>query len=162
MMRDAFCALEEAGFRRYEISNFARKAGADRRCRQNMTYWTRGEYLGLGLGAASLVDETRFANTRDLARYLSFDGNLASIREDVQNLSEDERMEEFMFLGLRLTQGVEEGRFSALFGKGIDEVYGEVIRRFLREGLLNRRDGRVFLTERGLDLANVVMSEFMN
>ncbi|MCR4763152.1 MAG: coproporphyrinogen III oxidase family protein [Lachnospiraceae bacterium] len=177
MLHAAWSVLEENGYFRYEISNFTRTAAAgmdagacgkrqaqDYRCRQNLVYWERGEYLGLGLGSASLIAETRFSNTRKLYAYLEAfvtDDPLRAIREDTEHLGEASRMEEFMFLGLRLREGVEESRFADAFSVRIDEVYGETLDRLAASGLLLRRDGRVFLTNTGTDLANTAMAEFL-
>lgn len=175
MLHAAWKELAAAGYERYEISNFALRG---RRCRQNLTCWERGEYLGLGLGAASLLDETRFSNTRDLHRYLeAFRGSvpaeektlsggeqtepLSRIRENTEHLSAASQMEEFMFLGLRLTEGVREERFAAAFGRSVDEVYGEVLEKHIRDGLLMRADGRIFLTDYGTDISNYVMAKFL-
>ncbi|MCR5675734.1 MAG: radical SAM family heme chaperone HemW [Lachnospiraceae bacterium] len=168
MVHAAWSRLEEAGYHRYEISNFAR---GNLRCRQNLVYWERGEYLGLGLGAASLLDETRFSNTRDLKLYLDAFADRAAasdanadtgmIRENIERLDEPARMEEFMFLGLRLTEGVQEQRFADTFHREIDSVYGETLRKLVREGLISRRDGRIFLTPYGTDIANYVMAAFL-
>lgn len=149
--------LEGAGYRRYEISNYA-KEGFE--CRHNCGYWRRRDYLGLGLGAASLVDNVRFKNGDGLERYLE---DPLGCREEVQELSAAEQMEEYMFLGLRLTEGIASEGFQAAFGRTLEEAYGTVIRKNERDGLLEYRDGgrRLALTERGLDLANYVMAQFL-
>lgn len=151
--------LEQAGYRRYEISNYARP-GCE--CRHNCGYWRRRDYLGLGIGAASLIDNVRFKNGSDLRAYLQ---EPAGCREEVQSLSVGEQMEEFLFLGLRMTEGVSAEEFADCFGREMEGVYGEVIRRNAGDGLLEwRKCGagrRLALTERGLDLANYVMAQFL-
>lgn len=168
--------LARRGYRRYEISNYARE-GCE--CRHNCGYWTRKNYVGFGLGAASLVQNVRFQNGRNLRAYLE---NPMGCREDVQHLSLKEQMEEFMFLGLRMTDGVDPEEFRRLFGCGMEEVYGEVIRKNIRDGLLtetsdsagkgeqilqNKRSetdisgNRLALTEKGLDVSNYVMAQFL-
>ncbi len=166
MLHAAWKKLENAGYDRYEISNFARVSPEDPgryRCRQNVTYWERGEYLGFGLGAASLVDGTRYSNVRDLRAYTdSIRASKSAIDEEtVQHLSVKDAEAEFMFLGLRMREGVSEQRFSDLFGHDINEVYGDELAGLMADGLLERKDGRVFLTARGTDLANTVMAEFV-
>ena len=211
--------LEECGYHRYEISNYAlgrRTGGEDginigdmtcRRadsfeCRHNKVYWQRGNYLGVGIGAASMVENVRWSNTRDIKEYVaaltggqmtdcageSDDGvNLNGtdrtgifqrIRLDREILSARSQMEEFMFLGLRLTEGVSTVRFRELFGKEITEVYGEVIDKYEKMGLLEMASmaGEAFLstdyelnctgrflrlTEKGLDVSNTVMADFL-
>ncbi|MDE6518406.1 MAG: radical SAM family heme chaperone HemW, partial [Acetatifactor sp.] len=101
--------LQEYGYRRYEISNYA-KAGCE--CRHNVGYWTRENYLGFGIGAASLMENVRFQNGKDLQAYLEAP---LEQREQEQRLTVAEQMEEYMFLGLRLTEGVSEGKFYDTF-----------------------------------------------
>ncbi len=141
MYYDTKKILESYGYCRYEISNYA-KPGYE--CRHNLGYWERTEYLGIGSGAASLIDNHRWCEG-----------------EEPQKLSVAEQMEESMFLGLRKMQGVSERRFCEIFQCDMREVYGPVIDAMTEEGLLETRDGFVKLTERGIDISNYVMSEFL-
>ena len=149
--------LEKAGFHRYEISNYAREGFA---CRHNCGYWQRVDYAGFGIGAASLIGNTRFNNNRDLQKYLE---NPLGQRSEVQVLSVAEQMEEFMFLGLRMTQGVNVEAFRKNFGSTLTEVYGEVIEKNIEDGLLHYLLGGtcLALTEHGLDVSNYVMAQFL-
>lgn len=156
--------LAREGYIRYEISNYAREGFL---CRHNCGYWTRREYLGFGLGAASLFNNIRYKNACDIKRYIA---SPEDCQEEVQNLSREEQMEEFMFLGLRLTEGVAPAEFVRCFGCRPEEVYGDVIEKNIRQGLLCRRthrgqDGRegerLALTELGLDVSNYVMHQFL-
>lgn len=152
--------LREYGYRRYEISNYAKEG---RECRHNVGYWTRENYLGFGIGAASLVGNVRFRNGDSLRAYLE---EPLRQREQEQKLTVTEQMEEFMFLGLRLTDGVREQDFCDAFHCMPEQVYGEVICRHVAQGLLawhGSAEGRYLrLTERGLDLANYVMADFLD
>lgn len=167
MLHAAWDMLAEGGYDRYEISNFARSPGY--RCRQNLAYWQRGEYIGFGLGAASLINETRFANTRDLRQYISAAADeeetpvsgTGIIREDPERLDVSSRMEEFMFLGLRLAEGVSAERFGDTFHRSLEEVYGGVIAKLIAENLLTQENGYVRLTPYGTDIANYVMAQFL-
>lgn len=161
--------LKAAGYHRYEISNYARE-GCE--CRHNRVYWERGEYLGFGIGAASLMQETRFSNIRDLQTYLKLlsgeaadgpsTGQLTEhLRQEVSHLTEREQMEEFMFLGLRLTEGVSKKRFFKTFGKKFTDIYPGISEKLIREGLLVQEGDRLKLTELGLDVSNRVMAEFL-
>ena len=156
--------LAEYGFFQYEISNYARPGYA---CRHNIGYWTGVEYLGLGLGASSLVGGKRFQVTADLNRYLVFTKEELAARaqyEEIHELSRQERMEEFMFLGLRLTGGVRTAEFERRFGVAMEAVYGEVIERLLKEGLLEasvQTDSHIRLTEYGLDVSTYALAEFL-
>jgi len=150
--------LEAAGFLRYEISNYAQEGFE---CRHNCGYWRRREYVGFGIGAASMVDNCRFGNVSDLEAYLAAP---LACRNEEQVLSTEEQMEEFMFLGLRMTQGVKVADFQHCFGKTLEDVYGTVIEANIREGLLCYRGQAkeyLALTERGLDISNYVMAQFL-
>lgn len=154
--------LAEQGYARYEISNYARPGFE---CRHNIGYWTEVEYLGLGLGASSFFGGCRFCNERDLETYLKVDfsapGWEEQLRPQFTRLSREARMEEFMFLGLRLIKGISEIDFVATFGVKLDSVYGPVIRRLVENGLLKRDGVWLSLTEWGMDVSNYVLSEFL-
>ncbi|MBO5283582.1 MAG: radical SAM family heme chaperone HemW [Lachnospiraceae bacterium] len=151
--------LQEYGYERYEISNYARNGCV---CRHNVGYWTRENYLGFGIGAASLVENVRFQNGRELQRYLT---DPLGQREQLQQLSLTEQMEEYLFLGLRLTAGIAVQDFYNTFHYELEQIYGQVIEKHIKEDLLaytDRVGGRyLHLTERGLDLANYVMADFL-
>ena len=151
--------LKATGYHRYEISNYAKDG---KECRHNLGYWERKEYLGIGLGAASLMNNTRYSNISDLTYYIENAKHIHNIQEDVHVLSVKEQMEEVMFLGLRKMEGVSEREFVKCFGVSIDEVYGKQLKKLIREALLERKDGWIRLTERGIDVSNYVFSEFIN
>ena len=150
--------LKQAGYHRYEISNYA-KTGKE--SLHNLGYWERKEYLGLGLGAASLIENTRYHNTDNLNFYIEHSAEPNVIQEDRDELSFTARMEEFMFLGLRKMQGVSEMEFALNFGKTIDESYNQQMAHLIEKGLLIRKDGRIMLTKKGIDVSNSVFSEFL-
>ncbi|MCR4891989.1 MAG: radical SAM family heme chaperone HemW [Lachnospiraceae bacterium] len=154
--------LAQAGYQRYEISNYAMPG---RECAHNQVYWNREPYLGLGLGAASLLINPnapygrRFSNTRDLREYLASPGRVLS--ED-RVLCKREAMEEFLFLGLRQTGGIEEDSFLRAFGESLLQVFGREIEKQVSQGFMVRDSGRYFYTDRGLELSNILMSEFLD
>lgn len=161
--------LQEAGYERYEISNYAKQGYA---CRHNVGYWRRREYLGIGLGASSYINKERFHNTDDMEKYqeecskhenvLRKEVNLLyKIRKDQQVLSQQEEMEEFMFLGLRLVKGVKKEEFYTMFQQEIEEVYLDVINKLKAEHLLESNNECIYLTEKGIDLSNQVFAEFL-
>ena len=156
--------LAEKGYLRYEISNYAKEGYA---FRHNCGYWTGHEYLGLGLGASSDLGGERFHNPSDLKEYREAveSGSENSLRRERQRMTREDRMEEFMFLGLRMTGGVSERAFKERFGCTLHEVFGDVIRRHISQGVLLRtecgEDHRIALTEYGLDVANHVMAEYL-
>ncbi len=147
--------LEAAGYRRYEISNYAKKGYE---CRHNIRYWIRKEYLGLGLGASSLIQNVRYKNVEKLSTYLE-DGYMGQV--EVETLSKKDCMEEFMFLGLRMMKGVSKKEFADAFHVSIGEIYGGVLETLKSQKLIREKDGRIFLTERGIDVSNVVLAEFL-
>lgn len=146
--------LAESGYHQYEISNFARNG---KESRHNLGYWRRNEYLGLGLGAASLIENRRFHNTRELEDYLKYDFS----PQDEEVIDKKGQMEETMFLGLREIRGVEKAEFYRRFGVAMRNVYGKVIDEMASDGLLLETEKNVRLSERGLDVANYVMAAFL-
>ena len=172
--------LRSNGYRKYEISNYS-KPGKE--CKHNIGYWQRKEYLGFGIGAASLYKENRYNNISDINKYIEVLTNnikensinnvgnssevenqvniLNSIVKNLQQFTERDRMEEFMFLGLRMMEGVSMEKFEQYFGKTYMEVYGKVQKRMEDKRFLINDNGYVKLTEFGIDLSNYVMSEFL-
>ncbi len=146
--------LQSFGYHHYEISNYA-KPGKE--CQHNIGYWIRKPYLGLGLGAASLLEEKRFQNTTNMENYLE-----GVYEREPQQLTQREQMEEFMFLGLRMMEGVSRGDFFDAFHFDIQQVYGKELLDLKKQGLLEEKDGRVFLTESGIDVSNYVFSKFLD
>lgn len=148
--------LEKEGYRQYELSNLA-MPGYE--CRHNVGYWIRKEYLGLGIGAASLIGNRRCANTKDINAYILGDNTFS---EDYELESADE-MGEFMFLGLRMTDGINIDKFRELFGCEIDDIYHDGIEKSIGEGLLEKYNSgkNLRLTRRGQDLANYVFQRFV-
>lgn len=148
--------LGAAGFNRYEISNYAKKRCE---CRHNVRYWRREDYLGLGLGASSCMENVRFKNTDWLDEYVM--ENKYMDKCEVQELSKEECMEEFMFLGLRMTEGVSKTKFADTFGVTMDKVYGPVLSKLKEQKLIAEEGDLVCLTEYGLDVSNRVWVEFL-
>ncbi len=153
--------LVKNGLTRYEISNYA---AAGRECRHNIRYWERGEYLGFGLGASGLYEGVRTRNISDMAAYMATAG-VKSVIAEQESVGEKDAMEEFMFLGLRMIQGVSAGKFKECFGVGIEEVYYEALSKNINLGLLEcehtGQDTWYRLTEKGLDVSNMVMVDFL-
>ena len=157
--------LASKGYRRYEISNYA---GEGYECRHNCGYWTGHEYLGMGLGASSYLGGERFKNPDQMDAYrsavMSINGfnSAETMRRERQTLTQKDRMEEFMFLGLRMTDGVSEKEFEMRFGVKLEEVFGSVLQRHLDQNVICRTPGhRISLTEYGMDVANFVMADYL-
>ena len=154
--------LHDQGYERYEISNYARPGYE---CRHNLGYWTGVEYLGLGLGASSNIGHFRFQNEPDLQRYqkISMHGENVGehLRHSLVRLSDKERMEEFMFLGLRMMKGVSGSAFLQRFGQNMWNVYGEVLKKLEENHLIVVESPYVRLSNFGIDISNYVLSEFL-
>ncbi len=154
--------LREHGFTRYEISNYA-LPGYE--CRHNIGYWTGVEYLGLGLGASSYIQGFRFRNEPDLDAYrkINMRADEADWRlyQDITELSEKDRIEEFMILGLRMMKGVSGSEFLARFGQNMWNVYGRQLKNLQENGLIVVESPYVRLSDFGIDISNYVLSEFL-
>lgn len=154
--------ITKAKYRQYEISNYAKKGYE---CIHNLKYWNREEYLGLGIGAASFVNETRYSNTRDLNKYIECmskkDIKLEDIWENVEKLGLKDAKEEFVFLGLRKIEGISIEEYKKNFNEDIYSQYKNEIESNINKGLLEIEENRLKLTRKGIDLSNSVMSDFI-
>ncbi len=154
--------LAQSGYSRYEISNYS-KPGYE--CRHNIGYWTGTEYVGMGLGSSSYVYGYRFKNISDIDEYLKIhmDSSDADekIHTEIEQLTLKDRIEEFMFLGLRMMKGVSGGDFEDRFGLNMWDVYGEVIDNLQKNNLLEVDKPEIRLTDFGIDVSNYVLSEFL-
>ncbi len=150
--------LKEYGFHRYEISNYAKEG---KECRHNLGYWNRTQYLGIGLGASSLIADTRYHICTDLTFYIERIGSGEDLREEIEVLTKEEMMEEFMFLGLRKMQGVSRTQFEHYFGNPIEEIYGDALNKLSEKGMLEITGDNIRLTKRGIDVSNSVFCEFL-
>lgn len=154
--------LASHGYHQYEVSNFARDGFE---CRHNKGYWERVPYLGVGISAASLIDETRWTNTSDIFEYMEAMENVDDFCfpvDDEHKLTKSEAMEEFFFLGLRKKEGVLRADFEEYFQTSLDGVYGDVLRDLKEKELLIEEAGNIRLTKHGMDVSNVVLAEFLH
>jgi len=158
MYHYAVTRLAEAGFKRYEISNFATEG---KECKHNMLYWTMGEYLGFGLSASSYLNGKRFTNPKNKEEYWDYSRRAYSEYRFLTPQSEKSTMEEFMFLGLRTDRGISRMEFEEFFHVPFESVYAHQVERLLSSGLLKEEDGRIALTDRGIDVSNRVLAEFL-
>lgn len=150
--------MSKHGYDRYEISNYARQGFE---CRHNLVYWQRDNYAGFGLGASSMVENVRWKNIDDLEAYIESLGEPKKIQTDVQKLSEAECIEEFMFLGLRTMKGVSRSEFTDTFGKDIYDIYGGVLEKWTGLGMLVSEGGFFRLSDKGIDVSNVILADFV-
>ena len=150
--------LADAGFLQYEISNFAKDGFF---CLHNIGYWRRVPYLGVGLSAASFYGEHRYTNESDIYRYIDLIiSGRKPVASDIQ-ISRSDAMAEFMYLGLRMTDGVARADFNESFSMDIEAKYGMVIRELVNRGMLISSEGRIRLTDTGRDISNQVLCEFL-
>lgn len=148
----------QIGYYQYEISNYAKK---DRNCRHNEGYWQRKDYPGLGLGAASLVGRERFTNTSDMSEYLENSGNLEKIRTDRETLTREDEMGRVHVSWTSHDKRRIKKDFQEYFGTSIEKIYGEVLEKYKKQGLLLEEDGRVCLSRAGIHVSNAVMADFL-
>lgn len=161
-MRTTARMLVRGGWHRYEISNFARKGFE---CRHNMNYWHYGEYLGLGAGATSFLKmegdnngyALRFTGIKNVPSYI----NDPSSAVDVDPISKRMAMGEFCFLGLRTTVGISLKQFESEFGCQLDDVYNDASCKLIEQGLVDRDEDRLWLTDKGIELSNQVFQAFV-
>ena len=148
--------LENAGYIHYEISNFARKWFESK---HNMNCWNQEEYLGFGLAAHSYFNKERYANTTDMKEYLEFKGVNCKIVYEKQNVEDEKK--EYMLLGLRKIEGVNIQKFKNKFGENPIFIFKKELNKLVEEDLLVIDGNFIKLTNKGLDLANIVWEEFV-
>ena len=146
------------GFHRYEISNYA-KAGKE--CDHNKKYWKRFPYLGLGLGASSCMENVRFSNEQNFKTYGQKikNGKLPVVEKE--ELTKEDCMAEFMYLGLRMMEGVSRKMFYQNFLVPMETYYQSSLEKCIREGLIKENGDRYCLTDFGIDVSNRVFAEFI-
>lgn len=150
--------LAGAGYEHYEISNFARPG---HRCRHNANYWDNGDYIGLGVGAASFRDGERSVHTKSLDDYVEAALSRRPIPAQTERLEGAQRAGEAIMLALRTAQGVGLAEFKERYGIDVVRRYASVVARFAELGLLERTEDRVRLTGRGRFVANDVCGAFL-
>jgi oxygen-independent coproporphyrinogen-3 oxidase len=174
--------LETKGYYRYEISNYA-KIGHE--CCHNSSYWIGTDYLGFGIGASSLLNGARYSNMQSIKQYIQLckefrnkqkqskmhdvinemHGNMnedpIGIRRNYEILSTEDRMEEFMYLGLRMCAGVSKNGFFQRFGTEIETVYATIFEQLIKNNLLTIDGDMIRLTDFGIDISNTVLSDFL-
>ncbi|WHH60430.1 radical SAM family heme chaperone HemW [Petroclostridium sp. X23] len=150
--------LEANEYHHYEISNFAKK---DLECRHNLLYWEAKEYIGVGAGAHSYIDEVRYSNVLSPQEYLKKINMMQLPNEEENRLTVEDRMSEYMFLGLRLMKGVDSREFYHRFGVALEDVYGKPLEKFINMGMVEKNQDIFKLTKRGIDVSNQIFIEFI-
>ncbi len=151
MYIDARRSFESRGLSRYEISNFAANG---RRSRHNMKYWHCDEYLGFGCSGYSFFGGERFSAPRELDTYIA--GTFTSGQKETVA-----PLDEFVMLGMRMTDGIDESEFLRRFGVSFDSRYGKALEPFVRDGFVIRRDGVTRFSDEGFYVSNAVLSEIL-
>lgn len=149
--------LGEYGYSRYEISNYS-KTGYE--CKHNLGYWSQIPYLGLGLAAASYLEGKRFSNPDSMEKYQQMPSFFQAF-EEAEPLSVNEKIEEFMFLGLRKQKGVSREEFFQTFHKTMDSYYQRVIEKSIEQGWIAEEGDFIALTDQGILISNQVLCEFL-
>ena len=150
--------LNKYGYHQYEISNFA-KIGKE--CFHNKVYWKCNEYLGLGVSASSFIDEKRIKNIDVIEEYIEKLNKDKNVIEQIHVNDISDNMEEFIFMGLRMSEGIKINEFKKRFNKDIYEVYGNIIEKNIKRELLICNSEKLFLSCRGMEISNYVMSDFI-
>lgn len=150
--------LEENGFNQYEISNYAKEG---KECRHNLSYWNMDNWIGVGSAAASYINGKRIKNISSVEEYINSINEKGEAVEEIINNSKNDNMEEFMFMGLRKINGIDKNEFKNRFSMNINDVYGEILNKYIDEGLLIRESGRIFLSEKGIEISNIIMADFL-
>jgi len=150
--------LNNSGYEQYEISNYAKNG---KECFHNKVYWKLEEYIGLGSASSSYYEGKRIKHIEDVAEYIErINSNQSVVQEIIENSIED-NMEEFMFMGLRLIKGIKIEEFNRNFGINILDIYKESVENNIKKELLVIENGYIKLTEKGIELSNSVMSDFI-
>lgn len=151
--------LEEKGYVHYEISNFA-KPGYE--SKHNVSCWNQEEYIGFGLAAHSYIDDKRYSNTEDIEEYIE---NIRCDKEEYKIIhevqSKEDKMKEYMLLGLRKIDGVKISEFKNKFVDNPIYLYREELNKLVTQELIDIEEDNIKLTKKGIDLANLVWEEFV-
>ena len=150
--------LEQAGFNRYEISNYA-KPGFE--SKHNLKYWNQKEYLGFGAAASSFVNSSRYTNISNIDKYIENILGGISNKQEIEEMDKLGLIKEYIILKLRLKEGINICEFKTKFKQDIFELYKDKIDLLISKGLLEKTEDNIRLTYKGEDLANVVWQEFI-
>jgi oxygen-independent coproporphyrinogen III oxidase len=159
MYLQAMEALDRAGYEQYEISNVARPG---RESRHNVKYWTDGEWLGFGCGAHSTRKGVREKNVASTSEYISLVSAGGQLVVERRPLTAHAQLEEALFMGLRLTRGLDLASIESRYQTDVWRQYGTALQPFVDQGLLIYDGGHLSLTRSGMLLANEVMAVFIN
>lgn len=151
--------LKRHGYNQYEISNYSKE---DLECKHNIIYWKCDNYLGLGPGASGFIGDTRYSNIEDICEYNKcIMQNIRPVSEEIE-LTKKDKIEEFIFMGLRMNEGINVDIFKERFDTDFYDIYQEVMDKLIKRELV-RFDGKnISLTQKGREISNSVFIEFLN
>lgn len=151
--------LEKSEYIHYEISNFAKQ---DFESRHNTACWKQEEYIGFGLAAHSYIDNTRYSNTENLEEYIVGKGDPVDPKREIHEVqTKEDKMNEYMLLGLRKIEGVKISEFKKKFIDNPIYLYKDILNKLVKKELIEIEEDNIKLTEKGIDLANLVWEEFV-
>lgn len=161
MYKYAIDYLAFRGYRQYEISNFSVNGY---KCRHNLKYWNCQEYIGIGPAAHSYFKDRRFSYKRNVAMFMDaleyVDSGVDIIEEDYI-VTPEEKVDEYIMLNLRLTDGINTNEFKELFGKDFGEMFAKELKLYVDNGFMDFRNGHYFFTEKGMYVSNYILATFM-
>lgn len=151
--------LKRHGYNQYEISNYSKE---NLECKHNIIYWKCDNYLGLGPGASGFIGDTRYSNIEDICEYNKcIMQNIRPVSEEIE-LTKKDKIEEFIFMGLRMNEGINVDIFKERFDTDFYDIYQEVMDKLIKRELV-RFDGKnISLTQKGREISNSVFIEFLN
>mgnify|MGYP004613169077 FL=1 len=153
--------LELNGYKHYEISNFAKLGNESK---HNLDCWNQKEYVGFGVAAHSYIDDVRYGNIGNVEEYIKNCENDEFGKNKVIDEVENDifsKEKEFMLIGLRKIEGVLIQDFKNKFGENPIFVFKDELKKLVDENLLILDFDRIKLTNKGLDLANIVWENFV-
>ncbi|MGL4874519.1 MAG: radical SAM family heme chaperone HemW [Clostridium sp.] len=150
--------LEEHGYNQYEFSNYSKKGFE---CFHNEGYWKLKEYLGIGSSASSFLESKRIKNKENVKEYIEGMKNFNNAIGEIIENKKKECIEEYVFLGLRMLEGIDKKEFKEKFDDDIKEVYKEEIITNIKKGLLRETKDKILLTNEGIEVSNYVLSDFI-
>ena len=150
--------LKDHGYHQYEISNYSLDG---KECEHNKVYWQLKDYIGLGTAASSYIDGTRIKNIDNIEEYISKINSGIEVYEEKYINSEEDEIEEFIFMGLRMNKGISIKEFEERFNMSVESIYEKVLEKNIKNGFLKKENGRIYLTSIGMDFSNNVMAEFI-
>ncbi|GAA0862461.1 radical SAM family heme chaperone HemW [Paraclostridium tenue] len=151
--------LKKHGYNQYEISNYAKQG---KECKHNIIYWKCDNYLGLGPGASGYINDIRYSNIKNLNEYNNkINQNIKPIDEE-NKLNDKDKIEEFIFMGLRMNEGINLEVFKERFKIDFYELYKDVLDKLLERELVKLDKFNLSLTQKGREISNSVFIEFIN